>query len=82
MVAVKFEDPLAAEKCIKVMNGRWFAKKQLRAEWYDGLTDYSVKESEEDEAKRLDDFGSWLEEQSSSDDDDAEEHTSETKPVK
>jgi len=69
VVALKFEDPLAAEKCIKVMSGRWFAKKQIRAEWYDGLTDYSVKESEEDEAKRLEDFGNWLENQSSSSDD-------------
>jgi len=52
-------------------------KKQIRAEWYDGLTDYSVKESEEDAAKRLDDFGAWLEAQSSSDDDDSADETKE-----
>lgn len=50
------------------MNGRYFAKRKLVAEWYDGITNYKVKENEEDEKRRLDAFGDWLENQSSSSD--------------
>ncbi|KAL6053740.1 HIV Tat-specific factor 1 [Balamuthia mandrillaris] len=69
VVAVKFAEAEAAAKCIEVMNGRWFAKRQISAEWYDGLTNYKVKESEEEQQKRIEDFGDWLEQQSSSGED-------------
>lgn len=70
VIAIKFKGPAAAQKCIDVMDGRYFDRKQIKAIWYDGITDYSVPEDEEDENRRLDDFGRWLEEQSSSDDED------------
>jgi len=47
------------------MNGRFFAQRQLVAEWYDGITDYRVRENEEEQKSRLDAFGDWLENQSS-----------------
>ena len=43
------------------MNGRFFAGKKLEADYYDGFTNYTVKESEEDEKQRIEDFGAWLE---------------------
>jgi len=67
VAVVKFDDPESAEKCLKLMNGRWFAKRQIIAEWYDGVTNYKVKENTKDELKRIDEFGDWLEQQSSSD---------------
>jgi HIV Tat-specific factor 1 len=73
VVAVKFAEPQAAEKCIAVMDGRWFAKKQIKAIWYDGITDYTVKESSAEQEKRLEDFGRWLEDQSSSSDESDDE---------
>ena len=60
-------------RCLEVMNGRFFAKRQLVAEWYDGVTNYKVKETEADQKRRLDSFGDWLENQSSSEDEDDED---------
>jgi HIV Tat-specific factor 1 len=66
VVAIKFQEPEDAEACIKKMDGRWFDKRQIHAEWYDGVSNYKVAEKEDDIQKRLDDFGDWLENQSSS----------------
>ena len=62
VVVVKFDSTGAAEACIKLMHGRWFARRQLEASYWDGRTNYVVKMSEKDEEKRLKDFGDWLEE--------------------
>lgn len=43
------------------MNGRWFAKRQLIAEYYDGFTNYDVRESEEQEEERIKKWHAWLE---------------------
>ncbi len=45
------------------MNGRWFAGQQIIAEFYDGFTNYTVEEhlDPDEEKKRLDEFGDWLE---------------------
>jgi len=51
------------------MHGRFFNKRKLDASLWDGVTVYTVKESEESQKKRLDDFGKWLE---SMNDDDAD----------
>jgi len=55
-VRFKFED--AAAECIKLMNGRFFAGRQIVAHMYDGVTNYNVKlkESEEEQAARLEAF--------------------------
>ena len=45
------------------MNGRYFDEKMLECEYWDGMTDYKrVAEKDDDEKKRLDDFGKWIEE--------------------
>jgi HIV Tat-specific factor 1 len=64
---VKFTTSFAAQKCIDLMDGRYFARRKLRAYFWDGVTDYtvinpSVVECEEAEEKaRLNEFGDWLE---------------------
>ena len=42
VVSVRFADLESAERCIEVMNGRFFAKRRLLAEHWDGATDYKV----------------------------------------
>lgn len=60
-IALKFKAGVSAEKCIEVMHGRFFGGRKVECAYFDGKTDYRVKESEEDEAKRLKEFGDWLE---------------------
>ena len=49
------------------MNGRFFGGQKLRCFFWDGVTDYTVRKSaelvekeEKEEEKRIDEFGSWL----------------------
>lgn len=43
---LRFESALDAEKCIKLMNDRWFDERQLKCYFWDGKIDYKmVKES-------------------------------------
>jgi HIV Tat-specific factor 1 len=66
---VKFTTAFAAEECIRLMHGRFFAGTQLKCFYWDGATNYDItKESvaemdkeEENEKARLDEFGDWLE---------------------
>ena len=60
VVAVKFEKPKGAIRCVDWMNGRFFAGRQLECFYYDGFTNYEVKETEEDRARRIAKFGEWL----------------------
>lgn len=61
VVAIKFARGYHAQKCIEIMNGRHFDNRQLTAEFYDGITDYHVRESEEDMRKRDEEWSKWLE---------------------
>ena len=71
---VKFESALHAEECIKVMNGRFFDGRTIKAQFWDGKTDYRiVRESAEDLNKRIDDFGKWLEEEQPGSEEEEEE---------
>ncbi|KAG5191670.1 hypothetical protein JKP88DRAFT_271269 [Tribonema minus] len=62
-VVVKFGTAFASEQCIKKMDGRWFGKRKLRCHYWDGITNYEVKEDASKEQERLDEFGDWLENQ-------------------
>ena len=53
VVSVKFEDKLAAEKCMAVMNGRNFAGAKLVAEMWDGHTSYKIEESDLERDERM-----------------------------
>jgi hypothetical protein len=44
--------------------------RQITCDFWDGVTNYVVKESAEKEEERLESFGAWLEQQSSSEEDD------------
>ena len=37
---IKFETAIDAEKCVKLMHGRWFDQRQLECFFWDGKTDY------------------------------------------
>lgn len=41
VVIIKFGTAYAAEQCVKVMNGRFFAGRKLQAFYWDGSTDYT-----------------------------------------
>lgn len=43
------------------MNGRFFGGKRIVAEYYDGYTNYYVKESEEQQKARAEAWAKWLE---------------------
>uniref|UniRef100_M4BDH3 RRM domain-containing protein n=1 Tax=Hyaloperonospora arabidopsidis (strain Emoy2) TaxID=559515 RepID=M4BDH3_HYAAE len=65
VVVVKFASSGSAARCIEVMNGRFFAGRKLECGFWDG-TDYTHRESENEEDKRAEKFQEWLEEGSSS----------------
>ena len=43
-MTVKFKTSYAASECIKLMEGRWFAERQIKCYYWDGTTDFTVKE--------------------------------------
>lgn len=72
VVSIKFEYKEDAERCVKVMNGRYYSGRRLEAEAYDGRARYKTLEQikkqaktdvDEDESQRLERFGKWLEDQ-------------------
>ena len=63
VVVIKFKTSFAAEECVKLMDGRYFAERKLSSYYWDGTTDFTFKEEEKEEQKRLDTFGDWIEDQ-------------------
>lgn len=61
VIAVKFATGSAAEKCVAQFNGRLFDGVHITCEYYDGFTDYTTREKEEEVAKRDESWASWLE---------------------
>jgi hypothetical protein len=66
VIIVKFSTGFAAQECIRTMNGRFFAGRQIRAFYWDGVTNYSLQtvnldQEEKEEEARLEEFGDWLE---------------------
>eukprot|EP01133_Synstelium_polycarpum_P016141 gene16141-19206_t len=53
VATIKFKDQEAADKCVALMEGRFFAQRKLAADYYDGFTDYHVEETEEEKEKRM-----------------------------
>lgn len=54
------QEAAAAQRCVDRMDGRFFAGRTLSAHFYDGFTDYEVKETDEERERRLAEFGKWL----------------------
>ncbi|KAJ1673065.1 hypothetical protein EV182_005960 [Spiromyces aspiralis] len=65
VISVKFRDKMSAAACVKVMNGRFFAGRQIEASLYDGRKKYrSTKKDEETEKQveqRMENYAKWLE---------------------
>lgn len=66
VVSIKFEDEAAAQACVKLNDGRMFAGEKIEAYIYDGTERFRKAKRErgdkdEEEEKRLEAFGDWLE---------------------
>jgi HIV Tat-specific factor 1 len=61
VLIVKFKTAGAAARCLSGLHGRFYAGRKVEVSLWDGVTDYSHRESAEEEAGRVADFGSWLE---------------------
>ncbi|XP_002741882.1 17S U2 SnRNP complex component HTATSF1-like [Saccoglossus kowalevskii] len=64
VASVKFKEPEEADVCIAALNGRWFAKRQIIANTWDGQTDYQVEETSREREERLKGWQSFLEQDS------------------
>lgn len=89
VVVIKFKEAFAAHDCVEHIHGRWFGGRRLECDFWDG-SNYEVdvgkadtSQKVEEEKKRLDEFGKWLEEASSdSEDDVAVEEAPEAAPAR
>ncbi|XP_064489495.1 17S U2 SnRNP complex component HTATSF1-like isoform X2 [Ornithodoros turicata] len=61
IATVTFKEPEEADACIALMNGRWFAQRQLVAETWDGRTRFKIMETEEELEERLKKWDEYLE---------------------
>lgn len=65
IVVVKFKDPNHCQACIRAMQNRWFGGRQIKAEAWDGVTDFKVgnaqNDNEEEAQARLDAYAAELE---------------------
>ncbi|BFG37391.1 hypothetical protein CerSpe_236650 [Prunus speciosa] len=61
VVLVRFKDRNDAQKCIELMNGRWFGGRQIHASEDDGLINHASVRNLDDDTARLEQFGTELE---------------------
>ncbi|KAK8562221.1 hypothetical protein V6N13_148676 [Hibiscus sabdariffa] len=61
VVLVKYNDRKDAQKCIELMNGRWFGGKQIHASEDDGVVNHALVRDLDEDAARLEQFGAELE---------------------
>ncbi|XP_018832862.1 splicing factor U2AF-associated protein 2 [Juglans regia] len=61
VVLVKFKDRNDVQKCIELMNGRWFGGRQVHASEDDGLVNHALVRDLDYDAARLEQFGAELE---------------------
>ncbi|KAN0038693.1 hypothetical protein ACTA71_000879 [Dictyostelium dimigraforme] len=60
VVSVKFVEFESAEKCVALMNDRFFDGRKLSANFYDGYSNYHVEETDENKEKRLKKWESYI----------------------
>ena len=61
VIEVKYSSQADAENCIQIMNGRFYAGRQIECFFHDGKANYRrVEEDPEEAEKRLEEFGKWL----------------------
>ena len=64
IASVKYATADAAQECIKVMDGRFFGGRQVKAHLWDGFSNYNMEkkpETAEEQARRLERFAQELE---------------------
>ncbi|TKY52033.1 HIV Tat-specific factor 1-like [Spatholobus suberectus] len=61
VVLVRFKDRKDAQRCIELMNGRWFGGRQIHASEDDGSVNHALVRDLEEDAFRLEQFGAELE---------------------
>jgi HIV Tat-specific factor 1 len=62
VAAVFFNDVTAADKCVQLMHGRFFAGRKLQAFNWDGKEKYKINESEQEAEKRMQEWDKFLQE--------------------
>jgi HIV Tat-specific factor 1 len=67
IVIVKFGTAFAAQECVRILDGRFFGGRKIKAFFWDGKSNYSVPLSdaataaaEAEDEERLKEFGDWL----------------------
>ncbi|KOB66256.1 HIV Tat-specific factor 1-like protein [Operophtera brumata] len=76
---ITMKEPEQADAVVALINGRWFGKKQITAEIWDGRTKYRIAETEADLNKRVDKWGRFLEGKEDDDKKDGENKTDDAK---
>ncbi len=63
VVQIKFKTEEAADACVALMEGRWYAGRRLEAGKWDGVTNHNVlvEETEEEQQARLEAYARELE---------------------
>jgi HIV Tat-specific factor 1 len=61
VVLVRFKDRNDGQKCIELMNGRWFGGRQVHATEDDGTVNHALVRDLDHDAERLEQFGAELE---------------------
>eukprot|EP00051_Salpingoeca_urceolata_P021435 m.336499 g.336499 ORF g.336499 m.336499 type:complete len:407 (-) comp19797_c0_seq1:1766-2986(-) len=62
VLSIRYDNAESAEACRKAFDKRFFAKRQLTAEHWDGATDYTIEETDMEREQRLAKWESFLEE--------------------
>ena len=60
VITVTFKEPEEADQCIAALHGRWFAQLRVDASTWDGKTKFDVIETDEERARRLQEWEAYL----------------------
>ncbi|XP_063831566.1 17S U2 SnRNP complex component HTATSF1 [Ostrinia nubilalis] len=74
---VTMKEPEQADAVVQLMNGRWFGKRQITAEIWDGRTKYRIAETDADINQRIEKWDKFLEQK-----DDGKPESKEEKEMK
>ncbi|CAG4930663.1 unnamed protein product [Parnassius apollo] len=58
---ITMKEPEQADAVVQLINGRWFGKRQITAEIWDGRTKYRIAETDSEITKRIDNWEDFLE---------------------
>lgn len=60
--SVAFQDFASADQCVQSLHGRWFGGQQLEVDYWDGVTNYQVEETDQEREQRLSKWENFLNE--------------------